>query len=40
MIEYRLYIGGDDMDAASGETFESLNPTFLLTVGKNDPGRR
>jgi precorrin-6Y C5,15-methyltransferase (decarboxylating) len=20
--------------------FESLNPTFLLTVGKNDPGRR
>jgi len=25
--QYRLYIGGDDVDAASGETFEALNPT-------------
>jgi acyl-CoA reductase-like NAD-dependent aldehyde dehydrogenase len=27
MIAYRLTIGAEDVDAASGETFESLNPT-------------
>jgi aldehyde dehydrogenase (NAD+) len=27
MIPYRLSIGAEDVDAASGETFESLNPT-------------
>jgi acyl-CoA reductase-like NAD-dependent aldehyde dehydrogenase len=25
--QYRLYIGGEDVDAASGATFEALNPT-------------
>ena len=27
MKHYRLLIGGEDVDAANGETFESLNPT-------------
>ena len=27
MKQYRLLIGGENVDAASGETFESLNPT-------------
>ncbi|MDX6437507.1 MAG: (Z)-2-((N-methylformamido)methylene)-5-hydroxybutyrolactone dehydrogenase [Gaiellaceae bacterium] len=27
MTEYRLYIGGKDVDAASGATFEALDPT-------------
>ncbi len=27
LAQYRLYIGGEDVDAASGETFEALNPT-------------
>jgi aldehyde dehydrogenase (NAD+) len=27
MTEYRLYIGGEDVDAASGATFEALDPT-------------
>jgi acyl-CoA reductase-like NAD-dependent aldehyde dehydrogenase len=27
MKQYRLLIGGEELDAASGETFESLNPT-------------
>ena len=27
MTNYRLYIAGDDLDAASGETFDAVNPT-------------
>ena len=27
MNRYGLYIGGEDVDAASGETFDALNPT-------------
>jgi len=27
MNQYRLYIGGEDVDAASGATFDALNPT-------------
>jgi acyl-CoA reductase-like NAD-dependent aldehyde dehydrogenase len=27
MMTYRLLIGGEDVDAASGETFDALNPT-------------
>ena len=27
MKQYRLYIGGDDVDAAAGQTMEALNPT-------------
>ena len=27
MTDYRLYIGGEDVDAASGATFEALDPT-------------
>lgn len=27
LARYRLLIGGNDVDAASGETFEALNPT-------------
>ena len=27
MTRYRLYIGGEEVDAASGETFDSINPT-------------
>jgi acyl-CoA reductase-like NAD-dependent aldehyde dehydrogenase len=27
IAQYRLYIGGEDVDAASSETFEALNPT-------------
>ena len=27
MTQYRLYIAGEDVDAASGETFDAINPT-------------
>jgi len=27
IARYGLYIGGDDVDAASGDTFDALNPT-------------
>ena len=27
LATYRLYVGGDDVDASSGETFDALNPT-------------
>ena len=27
MTRYRLYVGGEEVDAASGETFDSINPT-------------
>ena len=27
MTQYRLYIAGEDVDAASGATFDALNPT-------------
>ena len=35
MKRYRLYIGGEDVDAASGETFEALNPTTGQPVGRD-----
>ena len=31
--EYRNYIGGEWVDAAGGETFESLNPATGETIG-------
>ena len=27
VTRYRLYIGGEEVDSATGETFEALNPT-------------
>ena len=37
MREYRLFIGGDFMDAASGDVFETTNPStgeVVATVAK------